>query len=66
MTQKQHYDLWEIHRTLASTALKTFVETGRKELWQEYKTESRLANKHWVIAQAMFTRRYGRVVTVEI
>jgi hypothetical protein len=41
-------------------ALDKYIETHDFAFFREHLVEYRLHNKHWGIAQAMFTRRYGR------
>lgn len=59
--RNMHKDLCKEHRTKAIEELKLFRETLNRKHWDEYKAEDRLANKHWGISQAMFTRKYGKI-----
>ena len=61
MTMAQHYEILEEHRTKATEALHKFAEDiSRTDLWEEYKSESKIARKHWGIAQAMWTKKHGK------
>ena len=58
---EMHLNESKIHRENARQAMKKFMEDRSKvEYWEEVKKEDKASNKHWGIAQAMFTRRYGR------
>lgn len=64
MTWQERYDMhiaksWE-HMATAREALARFMEGKNWCDFEQYKAEYKLHNKHWGIAQAMFTRRYGR------
>lgn len=57
MTRKQHYNLYMEHNKLAKAALEQFIaDHSRVDKWNEYKAESKIANKHWGIEQAMYTK----------
>lgn len=57
MTQEQHHNLWNEHHQKAMEHLAAFRRnvTDLSE-WEAYKAESKLANKHWGIEQAMYTK----------
>ena len=61
MTRAEHNDLGKKYRVLAIQAISLFRETLDFKYWEDYKLNSRLANKHYGIAQAMFTRKHGRI-----
>lgn len=58
---EMHLNESKTHRENARQALKKFIEDHSViGYWEEYKKEDKASNKHWGIAQAMFTRKYGR------
>ena len=62
MTREEHVNLWREHNNKAMSALRNFRDNVRRdEFWQEYLRESRIANKHWGIAQMMFTKKFGKI-----
>lgn len=60
MTRQEHKDIGDKHRRLAIQAIKSFGDTLDWKYWREYIAESKLANKHHGIAQAMYTRELNR------
>lgn len=57
MTKQQHLDLASSHNAAARLALRRIVNNpGDWKSWEEYKSESKLANKHYGIARGMGTR----------
>ena len=61
MTREAHLELRDKYRECAIQAIAAFRDTMDKKYWEEYKTNSKLENKHHGIAQAMFTRKYGKI-----
>lgn len=65
MTWNQKWDmhkrLRKEHQDKAVTALRRFRESMNQSDYDEYKKESKIANKHQGIAQMMFTKKYGRI-----
>lgn len=61
MTRENHLELGRKYSGLAIQALSLLKETGDRKYWGEYKENSRLSRKHNGIAQAMFTRKYGKI-----
>ena len=61
MTREAHLEAGSRYRECAIRAIASFRETMDKKYWEDYKANSKLANKHCDIAQAMFTRKYGRI-----
>lgn len=60
--RKMHLDkAWE-HMATAREALARFAETRNASDWEQYIAEYKLHNKHWGIAEAMYTRRYGKQI----
>lgn len=57
MTMEQHYSLAKEHRDKSIAALNEFTANHNWDKWQEYKTEYRLANKHYGIASGMHTKK---------
>lgn len=55
-----HNDLRKEHAGKAQAALRA-AESRKQKDWEEYKRESKLSNKHFGIAQAMFTRKHGKI-----
>lgn len=55
-----HLELARIHLKNSQNALDRCIRKHNTVDWNEYKAEYKLHNKHWGIAQAMFTRRYGK------
>lgn len=54
-----HMSIAHEYRYAAKAALRQFMD-GDHDSWSAYKENSKLANKHYGIAQAMLTRAYGR------
>ena len=65
MTWEQRWNMHnELRRTHSANAIKAihaFSESRNPKDYDEYKRESQLANKHSGIAQAMFTRKHGKI-----
>lgn len=61
MTYQEHNELSMEYRRLAIKAIHTFKETMDKKEWENYLLNQKLANKHYGIAQAMFSRKYGKI-----
>ena len=70
MTREEHLNLWREHSAKRDAAMKAWSELLNthdilnaevQKYWNEYKAESKLANKHWGIAAAIFTRKHGRI-----
>ncbi len=61
MKREAHLETGSWYRECALRAIASFRETMDRKYWEDYKTNSKLANKHYGIAQAMFTRKYGRI-----
>lgn len=58
MTSEQHIELWHEHKDKAMKALKAFQEDIHNDaFWKEYLAENKIANKHFGIARAMWTKR---------
>ena len=57
----EHNDKAREHLEKSHDALHRFIETHDWAYWDVYIAENKLHNKHWGIAQAMYTRRYGRL-----
>lgn len=62
MTREQHLEEYKIERALAEEAIAKAIESHpfSYDAFQEYKAHDKLANKHWGIAQAMWTRRINK------
>lgn len=58
---EMHNSLRREHRNKSIEALKRFQDSRDRSDWEEYLSEDHLANKHFGIAQAMWTRKYGKV-----
>ena len=59
-----HMSLSHKHRKAAIAALQQVIDGDcdtREELLASYKENTKQANKHYGIAQAMFTKAYGRI-----
>ena len=54
------------HMATAREALTRFMESRNASDWAQYKAEYKLHNKHWGIAEAMFTRRYGKIIEKQL
>lgn len=56
-----HYERKK-HSELARAALQRCIESGCNDMeaWEEYRRESKIASKHYGIANAMYTRKYGK------
>ena len=57
--RKMHLDLWQKYFDESKVFLIKFAETRDFSYYKEHERLYRLSNKHWGIAQAMWTRRYG-------
>lgn len=61
MTSEQHIELWHEHKDKALKALEAYrCDIHDFTLWEEYKAESKIANKHYGIARAMWTKRNNK------
>lgn len=64
MTREDHYKLCCEHRQNALDAIRELQKNvpakKKADLWDDYRRESKLANKHFGIAQAMHTREMKR------
>lgn len=58
--RNSHLDKARAHMDKCREALDKYIETHDFAFFREHLVEYRLHNKHWGIAQAMYTRRYGR------
>ncbi len=56
MTRAEHLTLWKQHVDRSMKAVSRYIESHDISDWEEYKEESKLANKHYGIASAMFTK----------
>lgn len=61
MTREAHLELSFKHRELAIQSIRSFHRTMDRKDWEDYLTNRKLADKHYGIAQAMFTRKYGKI-----
>lgn len=61
MTRQDHIEIANIHRENSEKAIAIYNETHDPKYWVEYATEMKLVRKHRGIAQAMFTRKYGKI-----
>lgn len=68
MTRDEHITIYSEHKDKAIALLRKSnlaLEQGQykdsRKLFDEYLAESKIANKHWGIAQAMWTRKHGRI-----
>lgn len=60
--RKMHLDEYHAHRDIAVSALHRYSTEGyNRDDWNLYKEEMKIANKHWGIANAMFTKKYGKI-----
>jgi len=64
MTREQHLEKYNSERAAAKEALTRAIESHpfSYDAFQEYKAHDKLANKHWGIAQAMFTRKHNKIM----
>lgn len=67
MTREEHLTLWRTHAADATRELRLALQATRESNWTEwqihydaYRTADRLATKHWGIAEAIWTRKYGK------
>lgn len=57
MTEAEHRNLYREHNANAREALHRFVnDMNDRASWEEYLSERKLANKHYGIANAMWTK----------
>ena len=63
MTREAHLELRDKYRECAIQAIAAFRDTMDKKYWEEYKTNSKLANNHPVIAHQSLTRNFGKKKT---
>lgn len=61
MTREEHHALGRQYWDQAIKAISRYRKTLNPDDWEAYMTNSRLANKHHGIANAMFTRKYGKI-----
>lgn len=64
MTREEHFELYKEHNKKAMAALRECSKDGYGwswDKWNEYKVESKLANKHWGISQAMRTKQIKKL-----
>lgn len=64
MTRKEHYELWLEHSAKARAAIHKFA-TSYPTDWDkftEYRREDKLANKHYGIARAMWTKEVKKIL----
>ena len=54
---EMHWELNKKYREQMMDALHEFQRTGSMGAWEEYKRLNKLANKHWGIHQAMWTKK---------
>jgi bisphosphoglycerate-dependent phosphoglycerate mutase len=63
MTRSEHIEMSKKYRAASIDALHEFQRTMNRKFWDDYKENSKLANKHYGISQAMWTkemkRKYG-------
>ena len=59
--REMHLNLWREHTGKAKEALQRFIETNDFHYFEEHKAEWKEGQKHYGIASAMFTRKYGRI-----
>ena len=64
MTREQHLNEYRAERAMAKECIAMACESHpfSYDAFQEYKTHDRLANKHWGIAQAMWTRQQNKLL----
>ena len=60
MTREEHHALGKQYRDQAIQAIRKFQETLNMADFEEYKQNTKLANKHDGIASAMFTRQMNK------
>lgn len=56
-----HLNLNHEHWDAATQALRRFRDSHDMKDFRAFKSEYHLANKHWGIAEAMWTRKYGKI-----
>ena len=68
MTRDEHLALYHEHKDAAAELLHQAIIALRNDrqedctrLFREYESETKLANKHWGISEAMWTRKHGRI-----
>lgn len=54
---EMHWQLNRKYREEATAALRAFRESMNESDWEDYLKASKLANKHWGIHQAMWTKK---------
>ena len=59
--RETHLKLWEEHFGKAMKALAQFNETRDYRFFNEYIAEYKESQKHYGIASAMFTRKFGKI-----
>lgn len=58
--RQMHLDLWRDHYNEAKKWLDLYIETHDYKCYIEHEKEYKLSNRHWGIAEAMWTRKYGK------
>ena len=59
--RQMHLDLHNEHWAKARQVLRRYTETHDRQHLTTYETEYHLSNKHWGIAEGMWTRKYGNL-----
>lgn len=61
MTREEHINLSYKFREKAAKAIHNLCETQDKKYLDEHIEYMKLANKHYGIANMMFTKKYGKI-----
>lgn len=59
--REEHLKKAREHFEISKHALQEFIETHNFMYFEIHMKEYKIHNKHWGIAQAMWTRRYGKL-----
>lgn len=62
--REMHLDMAKEHLDKAIIALDRFIISHDTADWETYKEEDKLHRKHWGIAEAMYMRRYGKILNL--
>lgn len=59
--REMHLQLWEEYSKAARESLRAYINSHDWADYQRHCEEYKLSNKHWGIAEAMWTRKYGHI-----